>query len=538
MFRNKRTILLVLILALALFADVANADYIFGTPRNLGPTVNSAAFDWSPSIRGDGLELYFESNRAGGAGTYDIWVSTRATKEDDWGAPTNLGAPINTSDWQNSPCISADGLELYFNDWGLWVVRRATISDPWGEPENSSLININAIGASSPSLSSDGLSAFLYLRADWDLYVSTRPTRDDLWSEPVNLGPTVNGVDSTWESYGPAISADGLVLIFSCTRPGGSGGEDLWMTRRSTIDGPWSEPVNLGPTINGDRWENAPEISPDGRSLLFCSNRNDGHGDHDIWQVSIDPVVDFNGDGKVDVKDVVIMTEHWSENYSLCDIGPTPFGDGIVDVRDLLVLAEHMEPESQVLTAHWALDETEGITARDGVNGTDDIVMGGAVWQPTGGKVNGALELDGIDDCIITGFGPNPADGPFSVEAWVKGGAAGQVIVSQPLGANWLQADASDGRLMSELRDSGGSTVPLVSETVITNGEWHRIGLVWDGSHRTLSVDGVVVAEDTQNSLAASTGGLYIGVGKDYAPTSFFSGLIDDVRIYNRAVSP
>jgi hypothetical protein len=49
---------------------------------------------------------------------------------------------------------------------------------------------------------------------------------------------------------------------------------------------------------------------------------------------------------------------------------------------------------------------------------------------------------------------------------------------------------------------------------------------------------GVTVAEDTQNGLAASSSGLYVGVGKDFAPGTFFSGLIDDVRIYNRAVKP
>jgi hypothetical protein len=89
-------------------------------------------------------------------------------------------------------------------------------------------------------------------------------------------------------------------------------------------------------------WEFQPAISADGRTLLFNSNRAGGHGDHDIYQVSIDPVVDLNEDGTVDVKDVVTMTEHWGENYSLCDIGPTPFGDGVVDAEDLLVLAEHM----------------------------------------------------------------------------------------------------------------------------------------------------------------------------------------------------
>ncbi|MHC4486775.1 MAG: TolB family protein, partial [Planctomycetota bacterium] len=140
----KKTISLMLVLVLCM---VANADYIFGTPTNLGPTVNSSALDWGPSIRADGLEMYFNSDRPGGEGTKDIWVSKRATKEDDWGAPTNLGAPINTWDWQIEPCISPDGLELYFIDWGLWVVRRATVSDPWGEPENDSLINLNTSNA-------------------------------------------------------------------------------------------------------------------------------------------------------------------------------------------------------------------------------------------------------------------------------------------------------------------------------------------------------------------------------------------------------
>ena len=134
-----------------------------------------------------------------------------------------------------------------------------------------------------------------------------------------------------------------LSLIFSSDRDGGSGRIDLWMTRRATIDGPWSEPVNLGPTINSDKRENQPEISADSRSLLFCSNRD--YGDHDIYQASIDPVVDLNADGIVDSADMVIMVDNWGTDNSLCDIGPTPFGDGIVDVQDLIVLAEHLFEE-------------------------------------------------------------------------------------------------------------------------------------------------------------------------------------------------
>ena len=159
----------------------------------------------------------------------------------------------------------------------------------------------------------------------------------------MNLGPTVNGVNSTSKDRDPTISADGLSLVFSSNRDGGSGGADLWMTRRATIDGPWSEPVNLGPTINSDKSDNQPEISADGRSLLFCSTRD--YGDYDIYQAEVHPVVDLNGDGIVDSADMVIVVDNWGTDNSLCDIGPMPWGDGIVDVEDLIILSEHLFEE-------------------------------------------------------------------------------------------------------------------------------------------------------------------------------------------------
>jgi hypothetical protein len=158
----------------------------------------------------------------------------------------------------------------------------------------------------------------------------------------VHLGPTVNGVNSTWVNRDPTISADGLLLVFSSDRDGGYGRQDLWMTRRTTTDGPWSEPVNLGPTINGDRSEYQPEISADGRTLLFCARRDDGQGHFDIWQAPVDPVVDLNDDGAVDIVDIDIMIDLWGTDDPLCDIGPMPWGDGVVDVEDLVVLVEHM----------------------------------------------------------------------------------------------------------------------------------------------------------------------------------------------------
>jgi hypothetical protein len=268
-----------------------------------------------------------------------------------------------------------------------------------------------------------------------------------------------------------------------------------------------------------------------------------------VWEYDTGLAVsspDFNGDGIVDSKDVSIMVDHWHTDSPLCDIFPPPFGDSFVDVQDLIFLSEHLleELDDPTLVAHWALDETEGIIALDSVsenNGySDGYVIGDPVWQPTGGQVNGALQLDGVDDYIIASQVLNPADpeisSGFSILAWVKGGAAGQVIVSEPGGANWLAIDPLDGFLMTELTNFGRGAAPLHSQAVITDGNWRRIGFVWDGLHRTLYVDGVAVAEDTQDSLANAANGLYIGTGKAMAPGTYFSSLIDDVRIYNRAV--
>jgi hypothetical protein len=401
----------------------------------------------------------------------------------------NLGPTINSPVDDVDVCISADGLSLYidsFREGGyggtdIWVSKRETLSDPW--------------------------------------------------SEPINLGPTIN----TYGESAPSISADGLVLFFSDffgPRPGGYGDADIWMARRASVSDPWGEPMNLGPAINTSGLEAHPNISADGSTLYFT-------GGPDLWQVSIRPVVDLNGDGIVDSADMCIIVDNWGTDNSLCDIGPMPLGDGIVDVQDLIVLSEHLfeDVNDPTLIAHWALDETEGMTAHDNVSGNDDYVMGGALWQPDDGKVNGAIELDGVDDCVVGGVDPNPAEGPCSIIAWIKGGAPGQVIIAQPSVDDLLAVD-SEGNLMTGLNGLGQSSAPLLSQASVTDGQWHRIGFVWDGSRRALFVDGVKVAEDTEDGQGVFGSGLYIGVGKDLATGTFFSGLIGDVRIYSRAVHP
>ena len=535
--------------AIVIGGGSANADFTFGEPTNLGPTVNSSAGDYEASISADGLSLFFDSTRPGESGGDDLWVTSRASVSDPWGEPVNLGPTVNGSSNDWSPSISADGLELYFNsnnrpggygNYDIWVTRRTTKDEAWGEPVNLGPPVNGSSWDGSPSISTDGLELYFNsARGGYgkgDTWVTRRATINAPWGEPVNLGAVVN---SSEDENLPFVSADGLSLFFRSERPGGYGGGDIWMTTRATKSDPWGEPVNLGPTVNSSGTEGGPSISADGFTFYFYSNRPGGVGGSDLWQAPIIPIVDFNGDGIVDSSDMCIMVDHWGENYSLCDIGPTPLGDGIVDVHDLTVLSEHLfvDVNDPTLIAHWPLDEAQGVIAYDSVSVCDGTLIGNPVWQPDGGIVAGALQLDGIDDCVSTSPVLNPADGVFSVVAWIKDGAPGQVTISQEGGVDWLMTD-TEGNLMTELQGSGRSGKPLQSQTNITDGNWHRIGFVWDGFSRILYVNGIKVAEDTQDSLEGSDNSLYIGTGKAWEAGTYWSGLIDDVRIYNRAVRP
>jgi len=540
-------IVVILALALALTSGIASADFTFGEPTKLGPTVNSSRMEYAASVSADGRTLYFCSNRPGGSGGNDLWISTRATIDEPWGEAVNLGAMVNSSNPDGYPSISADGLTLYFSAYNrsggrglndIWMTARATTDDPWekavniGSPVNSSGQEFTQC------ISADGLSLYFASNrsggsGEMDLWLTTRATIADDWSTPMNLGFIVNS--SSYE-FAPSISADGNTLFFDSGRSGGFGNSDIWMTRRNMADGDWTTPVNLGNAINTSNAEESPSISADGRTLYFCSNRT---GSGELWQMSIEPVIDLNGDGIVDSADMCIIVDYWGTDNSLCDIGPMPWGDGVVDVQDLIVLSEHLfeKVEDPSLFAHWALDETEGEIAADSVAELDGTVHGEALWQPEDGIVGGALEFDGIDDYVGTPSFMLTANISCSVFAWIKGGIPGQVIFSQKGRSDWLLADTTNGSLMTELEFLFKPRRALQSQTVITDGNWHHVGLVWDGSNRILYVDDVEVVSDTCDK-GLLNGELQIGAGNKLEAGTFWSGLIDDVRIYDRAVMP
>ena len=101
-------------LDLWMYTRAAISDPWVLPPVNLGPTINSSSKEMGVSISANELILFFGSDRSGGEGSFDIWVTTRTTVSDPWGTPVNLGSIVNTSFTDEFPNISSDGLILYF----------------------------------------------------------------------------------------------------------------------------------------------------------------------------------------------------------------------------------------------------------------------------------------------------------------------------------------------------------------------------------------------------------------------------------------
>ena len=92
--------------------------------------LNTTGFnDQMPNVSRDGLEMVFASDRIGGAGLFDIYVSTRQSTADAWGAPVNLGPSVNTTAAETRPSLSGDGERLHFGRLGdIWVSTRSQIT--------------------------------------------------------------------------------------------------------------------------------------------------------------------------------------------------------------------------------------------------------------------------------------------------------------------------------------------------------------------------------------------------------------------------
>ena len=297
--RELALVLPLLVAVLALPSAQAQKYSDWSVPISLGPVINSASSDQGPAISKDGLSLYFTSNRPEGlGGPFDMYVSQRASVDDLWGSPMNLGPTVNTAFDEGNPALSRDGHFLIFQSKrpgglggiDLWVSYREHTHDDfdWQTPVN--------LGAGVNSAADDNGPTYFENEEDGrpQLYFGSSRAgglggADIYMSEQMadgSFGPAVlvTELSSAANENRPSIGHDGLEIFFQSNRPGSialSG--DLWVaTRASTLD-PWSAPVNLGSTVNTASQEQNAYLSSDGKTLFFSSDRPGGFGGLDLY---------------------------------------------------------------------------------------------------------------------------------------------------------------------------------------------------------------------------------------------------------------
>jgi hypothetical protein len=273
----------------------------WSAPVNLGPVINSPDNEAAATLSWDRRTLYFASNRPGGWGLTDLYVSRRASVKGPWGPPENLGPVVNSAAEDTTPNLSFDGHWLFFMSrrpgslpnpvgvvgFDIWVSFRWHVHDPfaWQPPVRlESEVN-------SPSFDQ---SPFLFF--NWRLgvpqlfFTRTTPTGgNDIFVSNLlpnlTFGPStpVSELNSPLADGGASVRFDGLEVFFFSRRTGGSGNSDLWTATRSTPSDPWSTPVNLGPLVNSVDLDFDPYIDSSREGLYFTSTRAGGAGGQDLY---------------------------------------------------------------------------------------------------------------------------------------------------------------------------------------------------------------------------------------------------------------
>jgi hypothetical protein len=272
----------------------------WSAPVNLGAEVNSAFEDLAPHVSSDGLALYFASTRPESQGGEDLWVSKRTHRDEPWGPATNLGAVINTGANERSPALSSNRRLLFFatdraGGWGgfdIWMSWRPDPADDfgWQPPVNLGTGINSAATDAGPSFLEGGerpalaVIPQLYMASarpgglgGLDIYVGSVPGG---WAGPPTL---VMELSSPQADLTPTVRRDGREIIFASGRPGVIGGFDLWHASRRSVRDPWSPPTNLGPAINTEFLEVFPFLSFDAETLVFQSTRPGGFGGSDLY---------------------------------------------------------------------------------------------------------------------------------------------------------------------------------------------------------------------------------------------------------------
>ena len=291
-------------------------------PINLGPNVNSIYDDYWPALTVDGKTLITTVMLPKEEAYISLHDSTQEDfyvsylKNKNWTKATKLSSIINTPFNEGALSISSDGSYCFFtacgrsNGYGLCDIYMAKNENgKWTRPVNIGRPVNSKYSEKQPSISSDGKTLYFSSnrpggKGNMDLWVSTY--ENSRWSEPQNLGDSINTFNS---EISPFIHHDNQTLYFASNGHMGMGGYDMFVSRKDSTE-KWSRPENLGYPINTFGEEFGMIINSEGNKAFFSSDREKVTG-RDIYEfalpekikpISVNYVNGFVYDSKTNIK--------------------------------------------------------------------------------------------------------------------------------------------------------------------------------------------------------------------------------------------
>ncbi|MBS1637601.1 MAG: PD40 domain-containing protein [Bacteroidetes bacterium] len=276
-------------------------------PENMGPAINTANYEYFPSMTADGKTFMFTRNIRTGEGANqmsqeDFYISQKVNNQWQTAVPlTSINSPGN----EGAPTLSADGQFMFFascmeitGDYGSQdrtgygscdLFYSQKLNGRWSKPVNVGPPINTRNWETQPSFSSDGKTLY-FIRGsvtkegvkNADVYMSSVGP-DGKFTEPVRLNDNIN---TPLEEESVFIHPDNQTLYFSSNGHVGMGGQDIFMSRRQA-DGSWGKAVNLGYPINTVRDDNSFLVEANGKYAYFASEREGGYGGLDIYQFEL-----------------------------------------------------------------------------------------------------------------------------------------------------------------------------------------------------------------------------------------------------------